>query len=211
MNDMLKHEIKYRGKKILDSLNKHVILCGCGAIGSNLAVNLVCQGFTKLSLVDCDRVEGHNIGTQAYTTHDVGRLKVHSLEHILYEISDFDDLEILQFNKRITKTKAPLKGDIIIDAFDNTESRQILKDYGDKHNIPVLHGGLYEDYAECIWNNNYIVPQTTEGLDVCDYPLARNIVVLLTAVMSEEIIKFCSGQSLNDWSITLKDLQIKRL
>ena len=98
----------------------------------------------------------------------------------------------------------------VVDCFDNTRSRQILKDYEDC-SVPVLHGGLYEDYAECVWSSSYKVPQVKEGIDVCDYPLARNIILLLISVMTEEIIEYFSSDSprATSWSITLKDKAIK--
>ena len=205
------HEIEYRGKKVLDSFNKHIIICGCGAIGSNLAENLVRQGFTNFTFIDFDRVEESNIGTQSYTTYDIGGMKVAALSARIYDIAEVDSKT---FNKRLTSDniKKFLSGaDLIVDAFDNGESRKLLKEYGDKHNIPVLHGGLFEDYGEVVWNKKYKVPIIKEGLDICDYPLARNIIVLLTVVMTEEIIKWCTDHTLNDWSITLKDLKIRKL
>ncbi len=40
----------------------HRTICGTGALGSHLADNLVRQGARKLAVIDCDRVEQHNIG-----------------------------------------------------------------------------------------------------------------------------------------------------
>lgn len=210
------HELIYRAK-IKDILSYNICICGCGAIGSNLAINLARQGFNNFTLIDDDRVENHNIGTQTYIVDDIGKLKVHSLEKQIEDIyigdSFADNVDITTINKRITtkNTKLLKNSDIIVDCFDNTESRQILKDFGLKNNNPVIHAGLYEDYAEIFWNDQYKVPQIKDGLDVCDYPLARNVIVLLTAVLSEIIIRFFMSLEKENYSITLKDFSISKI
>jgi molybdopterin/thiamine biosynthesis adenylyltransferase len=206
------HEIEYRGKKVLDSFNKRIIICGCGAIGSNLIDNLVRQGFCNFTIVDFDRVEDTNLSTQIYSYPQIGRLKTAALSDIVYDISH--SIVISECTKKLDSRNAKKflkKADLIVDAFDNTESRQLLKDFGLDNNIATLHAGMFEDYAEVIWNKQYKVPQVTEGMDVCDYPLARNVIMLLTAVLSEEIIKWSTGENLSNWSITLKDLNISKL
>lgn len=209
---MLSHEIEYRTKDVIDQFHKTILICGCGAIGSNIAVNLVRQGFSNVVLVDFDRIEEKNLGTQVYIEHDIGRLKSETLKHILCDISSVVNVEAFTFKLTPQKIKKVTKNvDLIIDAFDNSESRQLLKDIGDSTKIPVIHGGLYEDYAEVFWNKDYIVPQKTLNTDICDYPLARNSILLLTAVLTEEIIKFITDKPTSNWSITLKDFNISNI
>jgi hypothetical protein len=45
------------------------------------------------------------------------------------------------------------------------------------------------DYAEVIWNDSYRVSSDLND-NVCEYPLARNLVVLRVAVACEAIIAF---------------------
>ena len=70
-----KHELEYRGESVMDSFHEKIVICGCGAIGSNLADNLVRTGFTNIKLVDFDRVEEHNLSTQIYTSDSIGQKK----------------------------------------------------------------------------------------------------------------------------------------
>ena len=51
------------------------------------------------------------------------------------------------------------------------------------------------------------------GPDVCDYPMARGIVVLTVAVLAEEIADFTLADKPRrlNWSITLRDLAVKRM
>lgn len=78
---------------------------------------------------------------------------------------------------------------LIVDMFDNSISRQSVKDYAACSGTPCLHAGLSADYAEVIWNDVYRVPSDVND-DVCDHPLARNLVMLTVAVVCEAIVSF---------------------
>ena len=51
-----------------------------------------------------------------------------------------------------------------------------------RHTLPARR--LAADYAEIIWNDRYRVPSPSHD-DVCDYPLARNLVTLAVSVACE--------------------------
>lgn len=210
-NNLFHHEEIYRGS--LKAFNKDILICGCGAVGSNLIDNLSRTGFSCLSVLDKDRIEKHNINTQVWNTNQVGMLKTSAMEQLVYDntntILQTKQCELTKSN--IKKLFGPLGGHkLIVDGFDNTVARQLVTDYCTENKIHCLHVGLFEDFAEVRWNKNYKVPQVKEGLDVCDYPLARNIILLATVVATEEIIKFCQGKEKNNWTITLKDLKITK-
>lgn len=211
-NNPFLHEEEYRGK--LDKLNDwNILVCGAGAIGSNLVHNLVRHGATNIAVLDKDRVEKHNLGTQTWTDDDIGMTKVEALSNQIYAINEtnlvFSYKELTEKNVRKL-----LKGyDIVVDCFDNNAARKTLKDYCDKAGIPCLHGGLFEDYGEVYWNEFYTVPEDVEDGDVCDYPLARNIIMLVVIAMTEEILNCClysfdSSKKPRNFNITLKDMRI---
>ena len=52
------HEESYRGTKPMQALReKQIVVCGAGALGSNL-VDLLCrQGISNVRVIDMDRVE----------------------------------------------------------------------------------------------------------------------------------------------------------
>jgi molybdopterin-synthase adenylyltransferase len=73
-----------------------------------------------------------------------------------------------------------------------------------------LHIGLSTDYAEIIWDENYRVPDDV-AVDVCDYPLARNLVLLAVAVASEAMVRYVLDGSKTGWSVTLRDFAVRAL
>jgi molybdopterin/thiamine biosynthesis adenylyltransferase len=210
--NILVHEEKYRGEVLLKKMaDQEFIICGAGAIGSNLIENMVRQGFKKFLVIDDDRVDDHNRSTQIYDRRDVGQLKVNALKARIYNIMGVT-IEIC--SKKLDETnigKIFKKGSIIVDGFDNVTSRGVIAKYCTANDILCLHSGLYKDYAEVKWNQNYRVPDAVKGLDVCEYPLARNIVMMAVMASIEAILRYLEKGVFENYAITLKDMQITTL
>lgn len=212
MADHLAHETEYRGKQEIKRLaQSRVLVCGAGAVGSNLIVNLCRQGFQAIAVCDFDRVESHNVGTQAYGRKDVGAKKVAALRDLVFRDTG---ISINIFDKKLDQEnhdKWLKSAGIIVDAFDNSASRQLTYDGAKKHAIPCLHVGLDAGYGEVCWNSKYNVPgDRPDGEDgPCDYPLARNLVAMAVAVASESLVEFILTGKENSYDITLRDRQVR--
>src|SRR5688572_4275014 len=143
------HEQLYRGSDALAKLSAlRVVLCGAGAVGSNLADNLVRQGLAHLRAIDHDRVEEHNVSTQLYGESEVGSWKVEALRNRLFRATG---VEVEAVRKELTADNAKqlLKScDLVIDAFDNSRSRQLAQDHCRAAQVACLHVGLHTDYCE---------------------------------------------------------------
>jgi molybdopterin/thiamine biosynthesis adenylyltransferase len=205
------HEELYRGPDLAAKLAAvQVTLCGAGALGSNLADTLARQGFRQLKVIDRDRIEQHNVSTQIYGEGDVGAWKVEVLRSHLFRAAG---VEIEAINKELTERTAAkfLKDtDVVLESFDNSASRQLVKDHCQKTGIACLHAGLFADYGEVVWNDRYRVP-SDGGQDVCDYPLARNLVLLTVSVAAETLLRYIATGVQENWSITLRDFAIRPL
>lgn len=204
------HETLYRGPEVLAKLTSlDLALCGAGAVGSNLADNLVRHGVTKLRVIDHDRVEQHNISTQLYGEADVGIWKVEALRNHLFRTCG---VEIEPIRKELNAQNVPslLKGaGLIIDAFDNSHSRQFVQDHVRASGAACLHVGLFEDYCEIVWDQEYRVPRDgTAEQDVCDYPLARNLVLMAVLMASEVILHWMATGERSNLTGTLRDLVV---
>ena len=209
MNDKFLHERIYRGSDEIARLaSVPITLCGAGALGSLLADNLARQGFSQWKVIDRDRIEEHNVGTQLYGESEVGAWKVEVLRNRLFRAVG---VEIEAVAKELTERNAVtlLKGSgVVIDTFDSFASRQLVQDRCRAEALACLHVGLFADYAEVIWDEDYRVPRDVAG-DICEYPLARNLVLLAVAVASESLIRFGLDGAKAAWSVTLRDLAIR--
>jgi len=204
------HENEYRGEEVLAKLAEtRLVLCGAGALGSLLADNLVRQGFQRLRVIDRDRVEAHNINTQLYGLKDVGARKSEILRNRLFRNVNVEIESVAQELTAKNAKKHLRSADIVIDAFDNSASRQLVQTHCRATNTACLHVGLFADYCEVIWDDNgYAVPKDVMG-DVCDYPLARNVVMLAVTIASEELVRFVAGNEKRDWTATLGDFAVQ--
>jgi len=211
MRDAFHHEELYRGVDALGKLGQvWLIVCGAGAVGSHLVSNLLRQGVRHVSVIDYDRIEAHNVGTQLYAESDIGAFKVDVLQAEMFRAVG---VEIATLRKRLTEQNANkllAQADLVIDGFDNHAARAAVTQHCRAANIPCLHVGLSADYAEVMWNENYRVPRdvAAEGADVCDYALARNLIQFAVALASEAIIRFVLEGQRQNYSFTLRDLKI---
>ncbi|MBV9123624.1 MAG: ThiF family adenylyltransferase [Planctomycetes bacterium] len=205
------HEQLYRGEAGLGRLAAvQVSLCGAGALGSHLADNLVRQGFTSLRIIDKDRVEEHNVSTQLYGQSDVGAWKVEVLRNRLFRAAG---VEVEAIAKELTPRNARtlLKNSgLVVDTFDNSAGRRLVQEQCRALSLPCLHVGLFADYGEVIWDEVYRVPGNAAE-DVCDYPLARNLVLLTVALASETLVRYVLEGTRENWSATLRDFAIRPL
>jgi molybdopterin/thiamine biosynthesis adenylyltransferase len=205
------HEAIYRGADAVSKLaQQHLTLCGAGALGSQLADNLARQGFQHFRVIDRDRIEEHNVSTQLYGESEVGAWKVEVLRQRLFRTTG---IEIEAQRKELTDRNARTllrNGGLVLDTFDNSASRRLVQEQCRALQLPCLHAGLHADYGEVIWDENYRVPQDVAG-DVCDYPLARNLVLLVVAVATEVILRFVLDGARENWSATLRDFAIRPL
>jgi molybdopterin/thiamine biosynthesis adenylyltransferase len=207
------HEQLYRGEELVTKLAAlRVVLCGAGAVGSNLADNLVRQGLSRLRVIDHDRVEEHNVSTQLYGEAEVGSFKVEALRNRLFRAVGVEVEPVRKELHAGNVTQLLKDCDLVIDAFDNSASRQLVQAHcrggGSGAKLTCLHVGLHADYCEVVWDEYYRVPRDVAG-DVCDYPLARNIVLLSVVLASEAVFRFADGiASRAGWSATLGDLRV---
>ena len=226
-NDIVFRERIARDNKIVDKFNSYpILICGIGALGSNLVLELTRQGFNNLSVIDFDRVEKHNIGTTCYTLNDIGKFKIESLEMIIYHINNqglnnasklkLSDKNIKKILKKFTKY-------LIIDCFDNTvdennmSSRKILYNYCDKHKLNCIHCGMSDDgYSEVTWNEKYKIynnnpDEVDEDGNPCENGMMRNLVMITVIRCCESIIQFITDNNKDSYRITIKDFTVNKI
>ena len=113
-------------------------------------------------------------------------------------------VEIGQISKRVTSDNvkriiAPF--DLVIDLFDNGESRELLRAACEASGIPCLHAGLAAmGFFEIKWNEDYKSPPPVEadGEAPCEYPMASNLVMMCVATTAEIVNRFIdSGEKWN--------------
>ena len=126
---------------------KHVLIVGCGSVGSFIASELVRSGIRRLTLVDPDIVEWANLTRTVYGYSDIGRLKVEALSDHLKAI--FPDLEIAYQAMPIQDVDGGLNHllsniDLVIAAVDQPTANERINRYCYANNKTVVFVGLYK-------------------------------------------------------------------
>jgi len=176
-----------------------LIIAGCGALGSIVALHLATPD-RRFLLIDDDRVEEHNIGTSAYSTHHMGALKAVVLAEVLWRKCEVQSRAITRTMDRPLDQSGLWSENIalVIDTFDNTEARAFT--CGLEHvaaaysRVPTLHVGVSEQRTGAVmWDEDYTLPESqfTRGENpVCTHHLGRRILRFTAAVAAEAVERF---------------------
>lgn len=177
--------------------NAHVLICGCGGLGSGVISNLAAAGVGHLGLVDNDKVEITNLNRQfVHSTKNLGKLKVDSAKERIKEINP--EVRVQTFAVRLDNNnyKEIVKDyDILIDCFDSYGSKFLLNEIAVKENKPLIHGGVSEFSGQV----TVIVPHQTPCLkclfgETCldeEIPLGNlsPVVNLIASIEAAEALK----------------------
>jgi hypothetical protein len=128
----------------------NLILCGCGALGSRIVLD-VASYFERVFIIDDDIVEQSNIGTSAFWHEDLGVLKANVIASKVwrrYRTPVFAYTTTL--NSQIdSKYQVDPARTVVIDTFDNPRARMLTVWYG-----WTLHVGVGEvGNGSVIWGN----------------------------------------------------------
>jgi len=123
-----------------------VLLVGCGALGSAIAVSLVRSGIRELTIVDQDFPEMTNLHRQfLYEENDV-RQKIPKAVAAAQKLARANStVKIIPQVTELTANnieKLARGKDLILDGTDNLETRYLINDYCVKHVRPWIYGGV---------------------------------------------------------------------
>ena len=136
-------EVGMDGQKKL--LNATVAIVGMGGLGCPAAQSLITAGLGKLILIDGDIVELSNLHRQPlYGVDDLNRLKVEVAKERLEQLNN--KAVIVPIDKYFNEENGMSfiqDANVIIDATDNIQARQLIDKLSKEANVPMVYGGLF--------------------------------------------------------------------
>src|SRR3954466_10851135 len=105
-----------------------ILFCGVGALGSH-ALFMARDLQHELAAIDFDRVETKNLASQWFVKQMIGKNKATALK---MQFLNFYDVKLQDYTVKLTalNVEALLSGaDLVVDCFDNAESRHLVQDY----------------------------------------------------------------------------------
>lgn len=101
--------------------NAHVTLVGCGGIGSVTALALAKMGIPRMTLIDGDTVETHNLPNQMFYLGDKGHAKVDALAEMCGDIAVTE----IQTHHGFLNTESEIKPHgIVVSGLDSMAARE---------------------------------------------------------------------------------------
>lgn len=200
----------YNMPKAREALNqKHVLILGCGGIGTHMAWHMATLGVGKLTLLDFDTVEKSNFNRQIlFDNDDIGKKKVDILSTKLSKINEKTEIRIIDQRINSVETLETVctsdNFDLIIKSLDSpVEISKWLDIVCKKHKLPYIAGITMQknaligptfipDKSEIGWSDLINTPQTAERI----YGTAPSIGIMLYHISDElaiEAFKFLTG------------------
>ncbi len=170
----------------------NILMLGCGALGSRIAVELVGH---RLYLLDMDRVGNENIPTSAYFMNQVGQTKVAALSELCYRRGIWTYTIHKEFDWSFLQPLGEPMPDLVVCTFDTAAARRAAATMYGRARV-LLHAGVSGDRAGCVGlHGDYPMPGVDADLDdnvVCTHLLGLPI-LSMTALVAAQYIRYFDG------------------
>ena len=194
-------EVGMDGQKKL--LNATVAIVGMGGLGCPVAQSLITAGLGKLILIDGDIVELSNLHRQPlYGVDDLNRLKVEVAKERLEQLNN--KAVIIPIDKYFNEENGMSfiqDANVIIDATDNIQARQLIDKFSKEANVPMVYGGLFRYEGQvAVLNVNgssgycELFPEPPSGGDTCaDAGVLGMVPGIIGNIQALETVKLIVG------------------
>ena len=182
-----------------------IVFCGVGAIGSNAAV--LCRNLeAQLAFIDFDRVETKNLLAQAYVKLSLGKNKAEALK---LQLANLYGVKSEAFGVRLTEANVAelCRGaSLLVDAFDNAQSRALLSAHARASGTPLLHAGVSGDgtFGLVRWDERFTPDaEDVPGQPTCEGGAHLPLLGLLAATLARAIQDFAVRGTRRDAMVSL--------
>lgn len=201
---LFKHIGQHGQQQLMDA---RVLIVGMGALGTHVAESLVRAGIGHLTMIDRDYIEESNLQRQTlFTERDARQAlpKVIAAENKLKLIREDVSIEahIGNMDRWFLENYAQ-NVQLIIDATDNFETRQLINDFAYQQHTPWIYGGVVQStYIEAAFIPgetpcfNCLVPQLPTINVTCDtVGVIHPAVTMTTSLQVRDAMKILTHQS----------------
>jgi hypothetical protein len=181
-----------------------ILICGGGALGSHVLLLGRDLG-ADLAVVDDDRVETKNLASQWFVKQMVGKNKASALKT---QMQNFHGVKVRDFAVRLTDLNIEtLLGpvDLVVDCFDNADSRQLVQDWVRANDKACLHGGLAADggFGVVRWDESFTIDsEDVPGQATCEGAGFLPLINMVSATLVRSIRDWMEDGSRRNWNIS---------
>lgn len=200
--NIMLEEIGKEGQNRL--LESHVLIVGCGALGSISSMYLAGSGVGHLTIVDFDTIDISNLQRQlSFTTAQLGEKKVTATALRLKEINpeiSVTPLDLLITRKNIKEIISRV--DVVVEGSDNPATKHLIAETCRETGIPCVMGGVAGWTGQVITS----LPDSSGYLDLFPEPaeeggftpcslggLLGPLPGIIASIQASEVIKILTG------------------
>ncbi len=185
-------------------MSKKVVVVGVGALGSHL-VQFLRSTDAEVFVVDFDRIDQKNVGSQFHSKTNVGLGKAQSLAKTMNFL----------FGRKVSAVQSMLRDNnvtellagaaLVVDCLDNGEGRRVIQGYVRKFGVPCLHGALAPDggFGMSVWDENFrIDDEPGAGAATCEDGQHLPFIALVSAYMARSAQAFLNTGRKTGYSVS---------
>lgn len=168
-----------------------VIVLGCGALGSRLAMEVATVG-VSMRVLDFDVVDNNNVltGTTIYKRQHVGAAKAPVLAAEIYRRTGTRAwADTRRLTSEVVEEYNYFQGArMVLDCFDNIPARALTTNL----DAPTLHVAVSPFGTGVVaWNDRYDLPEDIPGgTPVCTHQLGRRLLMWTASVAAQSVLEF---------------------
>lgn len=190
-------------------LDMKIIFCGGGALGSH-GLFLARDLEHELAVIDFDRVETKNLGSQWFVKQMVGKNKATALK---MQLLNFYDVKVQDFTVKLTLLNVETllgSADLVVECFDNAESRRVVQGFVRSKQKPCVHAGLAAngEFGVVRWDKHFAVDEeNVAGQATCE---GRGFLPLILRVSSSLVASvqfFLADKREVNWNVSPRNAE----
>ncbi len=186
-------------------LTAHIVIVGCGGLGSIAAPYLAGAGVGKLTLIDGDLPDISNLHRQVFFDESSMNLaKSKSLADHIQKLNS--TIEIVVVDQMISKKNIEeytQGATLVLECTDNIQTKYLVNDFCHIHKLPLVYGAIhkYEGYISFFENESensihlrdiFAVPN--EDIPTCsEVGVMGTLAGLIGLMQANEAIKYITG------------------
>ena len=194
----------------------HIVVIGCGGLGSIAAPYLAGAGVGKITLVDADKPHVSNLHRQVF--FDVSSMTQTKSQALADHIKSLNPtIEVIVKEQMVAKKNIEeiINGaTVVLECTDNIQTKYLVNDYCHIHNIPLVYGAIhkYDGYVSLFANVDKesihlrdIFATPNEDIPTCsEVGVMGALAGLIGLMQANEAIKYITdaGQVLIDQLLT---------
>ena len=181
-----------------------ILFCGGGALASH-ALLLGRDLEAELALIDDDRVETRNLASQWFVKQMVGKNKAAALKA---QLQNFYGVRLQDYSVRLTRLNLETilgPADLVVDCFDNADSRHLVQEYVRVNEKACLHGGLAADgrFGVVRWDENFTIDsEDVPGQATCDGTGFLPLITIVSAALVRSIRDWMRDGAKRNWNVS---------